>query len=108
MALANLLCGESSMEIQVNYIGPMLSGGLPRRERVELEDSSCLNDLLARMDTLHDGAFSSLALDSAGRLLSQVKILLDGKDVETCDSMDMSLASAREVTIVFFTAITGG
>ncbi|MBI4318172.1 MAG: MoaD/ThiS family protein [Chloroflexi bacterium] len=96
------------MEIQLNYIGPVIRNGLPRREKVVLDDGSSLADLLARIDELHDGAFSSLARDSEARIISQIKILVDGKEVDSAAGLQSPLTVAREVTIIFITPVGGG
>lgn len=96
------------MEIQVSYIGPMVSNGLPRRDKIALNDDSSLSDLLDRIDALHDGAFSSLARDSEGMMLRHAKILVNGKDAEFSRSREIRLESEDEVTIIVILPVAGG
>lgn len=93
-------------EVSVLYFGPLYEIVGKRREKIVINDSSNLDDLLQELRARHGQRLDSFLFDSKGKLRTSIAFAVDGISIARSDLKKMRCGSVSEFVIL--PPISGG
>ena len=97
---------KSMPEITIRYFGPLREIARKRTERVKIESSSTLLDLLLEVDKLHGKRFHDFVFEQGKKIRDGIMFASDGDSISASELQSKKCASVREFVIL--PPISGG
>ncbi len=93
-------------EVGIRYFGSLREIVGKRSEKVKIEDSATLEDLLEKLSVIHGPVFRNLVYTSSGKIRESLAFAVDGDAIPSTKLTKTSCREAKEFVIL--PPISGG